>query len=151
MVGAPPSDELSNLAASIPQPGKVRFLQGLTTEQINASYSSARVLLFPSLEEGFGWPIVEAMASGCPVITTNIAPMTEIASKTTRLIPRMPSNIAERQAWAKAAAGILAEMVGLNGSDRENVVREGISNARRFGADTAIDDYEKIYLRVMQN
>ena len=58
MVGAPPPAQLLELADSIPSSGRVHFLAGLTNQQVNAAYSHARVLLFPSLEEGFGWPIV---------------------------------------------------------------------------------------------
>jgi glycosyltransferase involved in cell wall biosynthesis len=145
MIGAPPTEELTNLAASIPGPGKVHFLSGLTNEQVNAAYAHARVLLFPSLGEGFGWPIVEAMASACPVITTNIAPMTEVAGGTARLIPRMPVNGTEREGWARAAAGIVDEVVRLDEISRAQVIHQGRLNATRFDAETALNAYEKIY------
>jgi glycosyltransferase involved in cell wall biosynthesis len=74
MIGEKPREQLSKMAASIPGPGKVHFVSGLINEQVNAAYAHARVMLFPSLEEGFGWPIAEAMASGCPVIATDAAP-----------------------------------------------------------------------------
>jgi len=46
---------------------------------LQSLYSLASLLLFPSHHEGFGWPILEAMACGCPVITTERPPMTEVA------------------------------------------------------------------------
>ena len=49
---------------------QVKFLVGITGEQLCAAYSSAELLVFPSLAEGFGWPIAEAMACGCLVLTT---------------------------------------------------------------------------------
>jgi glycosyltransferase involved in cell wall biosynthesis len=149
MIGSPPTDQLLNLAASIPSPGKVHFLSGLTNEQVNAAYSHARVLLFPSLEEGFGWPIAEAMASGCPVITTNLAPMTEVAGGTARLIPRMPPNGTEQKTWARSAAGILDEVVRLNDNSRSKILHQGRLNAARFDTETALASYEKIYCRAM--
>jgi glycosyltransferase involved in cell wall biosynthesis len=151
MIGAPPPEELSRLAASIPSPGQVRFLTGFTNEQVNAAYAHARVLLFPSLEEGFGWPIVEAMASECPVITTDAAPMTEIAGETARLIPRMPANRADQKAWASSAARIVDELVRLNGSDRANLLQRGKMNAARFATAPAIEAYENIYSRVISD
>src|SRR5277367_2456092 len=53
----------------------------ISNEELRALYSGAIALLFPSREEGFGWPILEAQACGCPVITSNRPPMTEIAGE----------------------------------------------------------------------
>ena len=117
----------------------------MTNEQVNAAYSHARVLLFPSLEEGFGWPVIEAMASDCPVITTNAAPMTEIAGQSARLVPRMPGSETERSAWAKSVAGIMEEVINLNDNDRARMLQQGRWNAARFDPGTALSDYEKIY------
>jgi glycosyltransferase involved in cell wall biosynthesis len=47
-------------------------------DRIDNLYRSADCLLFPSRYEGFGWPIIEARALGCPIITSNIPPMSEI-------------------------------------------------------------------------
>ena len=48
-------------------------------EDLRSLYSGAAALLFPSLYEGFGWPLIEAQSCGCPVITSNRSPMTEVA------------------------------------------------------------------------
>jgi glycosyltransferase involved in cell wall biosynthesis len=147
MIGSPPTEQLLNLAASIPNPGKIHFLSGLTNEQVNAAYSHARVLLFPSLGEGFGWPVAEAMAAECPVITTNIAPLTEVAGGTARLIPRMPASGTEREMWARSAAGILDEVVSLKESNWAKILHQGRLNAERFDTETALASYERIYSR----
>jgi glycosyltransferase involved in cell wall biosynthesis len=55
-------------------------------EQLRALYTGAPALLFPSLEEGFGWLILEAQACGCPVITIARPPMTEAAGGAAILI-----------------------------------------------------------------
>jgi glycosyltransferase involved in cell wall biosynthesis len=149
MAGAPPDEALSKLAASIPAPGKVQFLSGLANEQINAAYSYAQVLLFPSLEEGFGWPIAEAMASGCPVITTNAAPMTEVAGTAAYLIPRMPTAENEQKTWAQSSAKVLNEVINLDENVRAKVVENGKLNAERFSTNKALDAYKEIYQRVI--
>jgi glycosyltransferase involved in cell wall biosynthesis len=149
MIGAPPPGPLLNLALSIPAPGKVHFLSGFTNEQVNAAYSHARVLLFPSLEEGFGWPIVEAMISGCPVITTDVTPLTEVAGGRARLIPRMPANQAEGAIWARSAAMVLGQVIQMSESERADYLNEARLNAARFDTETALNSYERIYLQAM--
>src|SRR5207253_10066375 len=89
--------------------GSVRFLTGLPTEAVQAAYSLAAVMLFPSLEEGFGWPIIEAMACGAPVLTTNRAPMTEIGGNQVQLLEPMASG--DMEGWAQRGADMLAEML----------------------------------------
>lgn len=58
---------------------KVRFTGPLSDEALAAVYRGAVALLFPSLYEGFGLPIIEAMACGTPVLTSNITAMPEVA------------------------------------------------------------------------
>lgn len=150
MIGAPPTEELKNLAASVSSSGQVKFLTNLTNEQVNAAYSHARALIFPSLGEGFGWPIVEAMAAECPVITTNIPPMTEVAGGFARLIPRTPSRQSERAIWAKSSATTLAELIHQNESDRSDLLQKARQHSARFKTETALAAYEKIYTQVLQ-
>lgn len=60
-------------------------------------YSHAELLLFPSLLEGFGLPVVEAMACGCPVVTSDLDPMKELAGGTQLLAdPHSPRDIANQ-------------------------------------------------------
>ena len=53
------------------------FLQGTNTEELQAIYQMAEIMVYPSLYEGFGLPVLEAQASGCPVITSNISSLPE--------------------------------------------------------------------------
>ena len=57
---------------SIPNPSHVL---------LNLLYCKAHALLFPSFSEGFGWPLIEAQASGCPIIASNTTCIPEVASK----------------------------------------------------------------------
>ncbi len=65
-------------------------------EELQILYSNAIALLFPSFYEGFGLPLVEAMACACPVITSNISSMPEIAGNAGILVdPYQPEDIAQ--------------------------------------------------------
>jgi len=59
--------------------GEVRWLGYVPAEILPMLYSGARMLVYPSLYEGFGLPVLEAMASGIPVITSNQASLPEVA------------------------------------------------------------------------
>jgi len=79
----------------------------VTDDELRCLYSGAAALLFPSLQEGFGWPILEAQACGCPVITTNRGPMTEVAGEAAILLddPRDAEQAARAiaEGWPKLA------------------------------------------------
>ncbi len=59
--------------------GRVRMLGYVPDADLPAIYNMARALVFPSLYEGFGLPIIEAMACGTPVLTSNCSAMPEVA------------------------------------------------------------------------
>jgi len=65
-------------------------------EDLPALYSGASLFLFPSFYEGFGIPILEAMACGVPVITSNVSSMPEVAGDAAILVnPKSPEEIKE--------------------------------------------------------
>lgn len=149
MVGAPPSASLRAAAAHIPAPGQVQFVIRPPVEVLEAAYSSAAVLLFPSLAEGFGWPIIEAMASGCPVFTTHAAPMTEVGGSVADYLPPMPDT-ADTQAWAQACAERLQLVLARSPQERTQKRADGIRHARGFSAEAAMQDYLVVYRQVVQ-
>ena len=55
-------------------------------EDLSLLYSAAAVFAYPSLAEGFGLPVVEAMACGAPVITSNVSSLPEVAGDAARLV-----------------------------------------------------------------
>jgi len=70
-----PDDDGRAMAASTGAP--VRVYRDLTREQVTDVYNAADVLLFPSIYEGFGWPPLEAMACGVPVVTSTAPALME--------------------------------------------------------------------------
>ena len=64
----------------------VKLLDYVTREETVALMQAADALIFPSLHEGFGLPILEAMAVGCPVVTSNVSAMPEVAGDAALLI-----------------------------------------------------------------
>ena len=95
---------LHALADELGIAGEVVWTGGLPLDQTVAFYRAADVFVYPSLNETFGLPILEAMASGCPVVTSNITAMPETAGGAAVLCdPSDPASIAA--AVLEAAAG----------------------------------------------
>lgn len=65
---------------------KVHFIGYVDGDDIATLYSLAKIFVFPSLYEGFGMPPLEAMASGCPVITSNVSSLPEVVGNAAMLI-----------------------------------------------------------------
>jgi glycosyltransferase involved in cell wall biosynthesis len=87
--------ELNALAAELGIKDDVVFVGGVSLEETVNFYRAADVFVYPSLNETFGLPILEAMACGCPVVTSNVSAMPETAGGAAVLAdPRAPASIA---------------------------------------------------------
>jgi glycosyltransferase involved in cell wall biosynthesis len=103
-----------------------------SNEVLNALYAKAEALLFPSLYEGFGLPIIEAQAAGCPVFTSNSAPMSEVGGEAALYFdPREP----------KSAAQVIAT----GWQEREQMRTKGYKNIERFTTEAMLDAYIQAY------
>jgi len=115
---------------------RIRILKDMSHEQLRALYCGAVGLLFPSLQEGFGWPVIEAQACGCPVFTSDLPPLNEIGSAAAVYVdPRDPAAIARAIA---AAAPRLADMR-----------RQGVDNAAKFAPGLMAAHFVSAYRRVI--
>jgi glycosyltransferase involved in cell wall biosynthesis len=135
--------------AAVPPQGQVLQLPGLAPEVLEAAYAQARALLFPSHAEGFGWPIVEAQACGCPVVTTDDTPMTEVGGPNALYLPRLRIGD-DVQAWAAHGAARLQRLLDAGAGEAAARRQAGLDWAARFGADRAIDAYLRIYHDVLR-
>jgi len=134
MVGKPWTAEMRRFVLQHEMSDVTTELSGVANEDLRALYSTATMMLFPSLQEGFGWPIVEAQACGCPVATSSRPPMDEVAGDAAIYID--PEN-------PESAAAALR-----NALDRVADMREPcLLNAARFRSGM-IDRYLSVYKRV---
>ncbi len=148
LIGTQPNQPLKNAYTQSEYQTDITFLIGVDDRDIRDFYGTASILLFPSLAEGFGWPIIEAMASGCPVITSDEPPMNEVGGDAAKYIRRRPSGSRESQRqWAEEAAGVLNEL--LHNPDSQERIDKGLRNAERFNSEKALNQIENIYKRVL--
>jgi len=102
--------------------GRVLFPGYVLNEDKAALLSGALAFVFPSLYEGFGLPVLEAQACGCPVITSNTSSLSEVAGDAALLVdPSDTSAIAEGM-----------QRIATDPALRESLIERGLANARRF-------------------
>jgi glycosyltransferase involved in cell wall biosynthesis len=116
------ADVVRKRAAQSDMKFAVRFLDYVQETEMPVFYSLATLFVYPSLYEGFGLPVLEAMAAGCPVITSNQSSLPEVTGSAAKLID--PKNQVE----------IADAMVQLMESDedREHFRGLGVKRAREF-------------------
>lgn len=117
---------------------RIYFL-GFTPEKIVADlYNIARVFVYPSFYEGFGLPILEAQACGCPVITSNVSSMPEVAGSSGILIN--PNNVNE-------IADAIFKVIS-NKKFRYKLIKKGYENLKRFSWKKCAEETLKVYEEV---
>jgi glycosyltransferase involved in cell wall biosynthesis len=104
-------------------------------EDLPALYSGAAAFAFPSLYEGFGLPILEAMACGTPVVTSNVSSLPEVAGDTALMVD--PTDL----------EGLTAALRRLLDDEnlRQRLVAGGLKRAREFSWDRAAQNLKNIY------
>lgn len=101
---------------------RIKFLGFLTEEELVDYYNNASLYLFPSLYEGFGLPILEAQACGCPVLTSNVSSCTEVAENS--------AHIVDPYSTEEIRDGILKIID--DDEYRKELIRKGRINVKRF-------------------
>lgn len=133
---SPVDEALARLALG----ARVRFLGPLAADDVAVLYSHAAVFAFPSLYEGFGLPLLEAMACGAPVVASNAGPMPEVVGNAGILLP--PEN---PRAWADALGQLISDPAA-----RSSLVQRGHEQAARFSWRTTATLTRAAYLGAVE-
>jgi glycosyltransferase involved in cell wall biosynthesis len=113
---------------------RVVQLKDASDQLLEALYNRAIALLFPSFSEGFGWPIIEAQACGCPVVCSDLAPLPEAAGDA-----GIFRDVQDEQGFAD-------DLLRMNDPrERAASSERSLGNAERFSAQKMISRYLDIY------
>jgi len=114
------------------QSSEIIFTGYVSNNELSALYSGAFCLVYPSLYEGFGQPILEAFICGCPVVTANVSSMPEVAGKAAVLVnPRSVKDIAR---------GIKEAI-----EKKERLIKAGLNRAKQFSWEKAARETLEVY------
>ena len=131
----PWNKDLRNVLKEIDNDKRFIKLGFISEEEIVKIYNSATVLLMPSLDEGFGLPVLEAMSSGCPVITSREGSLPEVGGDAVLY--------ADANSVDSIAEGI--EKLLKDERLREELSQKGFVQAKKFSLEKTINNLVRIY------
>lgn len=133
-------DSLATAIDALNLRGRVQMTGYIADELLPALYSQAEVFVYPSIYEGFGLPVLEAMACGAPVITSNVSSLPEVAGDAALLVD--PHDVGK----LAAAIQTLLEAPG----QRQRRQEAGLVRARAFSWARCAFDTVNVYRAVLE-
>lgn len=134
------AEEILDRVKASPAATRIRVTGYVTTDELAFWYSRASVFAFPSLDEGFGIPVLEAMAAGVPVITSNGSALPEVAGDAALLVnPESTEELAEA-----------LRSLTRNEDLRQRLTQRGRERAKLFTWEKAVRETWDAYGRVLR-
>ncbi len=106
---------------------------------LEALYNRAFAFIYPSRSEGFGWPIIEAQACGCPVVTSNCGPCPEVAG-----LGAFVNDVADENGFAASILRLKEE------DERRKLIQAGFLNLKNYDMEKTVSSYLNIYEELMK-
>jgi glycosyltransferase involved in cell wall biosynthesis len=133
------SEEILARIAGSPAAGRISVLGYISPAELAGWYARCSIFAFPSLDEGFGMPVLEAMAAGAPVLTSNRSALPEVAGDAALLVD--PEN-------AEALGQALRDLTESEDL-RRDLARRGSLRAQLFGWEKAVRATWEVYRQIL--
>lgn len=139
-IDAKSSRRYSGLVGKLGLDGSVIFRGYVSDEELRTAYSKARLFLLPSLYEGFGLPVTEAMACGTPVVCSGTTSLPEVAGDAALFVnPEDPRDIASKISLCLTDDAL-----------REEMSRKGLLRAKRFDWDSSARSLISVFSKISE-
>ncbi len=129
-----------DLAKASPYKDDIQFINFVDQHDLNAIYSAAQIFVFPSLSEGFGLPVIEAMAAGTPVITSNTTSLPEVVGQAGILVDPL-----DTEKLAQVMHQVLSDK-----NLRKDLINKGLGQAKKFNWAKTAEQTKKIYFELIK-
>lgn len=134
------TEELERRLAPLERGGQIKRLGYIPQEDLPLIYTGAHAFAFPSLYEGFGLPVLEALASGTPTLTSNRSSLSEVAGDAALLVDPEDVDV--------LTAGL--ERLLTDAEWRTQAVERGLRQARQFSWERCVDETVTVYQRALE-
>lgn len=138
--GGPLTKGESAFLSEKPGDGKYSHLMGISNKEVNTIYNHALCLLYPSLYEGFGIPVVEAQKAGCPVICANSSSIPEVAGAGAYILDDISQ---------ESISDTIKQIIKFP-SERERIIQRGFRNADNFSWDKCYLETRRVYQEIAE-
>lgn len=134
IIGEKLNEKESNLVENNIEARNVTVLSGINNEKLNYLYNRGFALIYPSSYEGFGIPLLEAMKTGLPFVSSDNSSLSEVAGEAGIIIKEItPQSIYEG-------------LISLENKElREKVIKRGFLQAEKFSWDKTFEEYYQFY------
>lgn len=140
MAGPSPSAQIQELVDEHNLGDRIDFRCEPSDNEVIKLYENASALVFPSLYEGFGWPPIEAMALGCPVVCSDGGSLREVVGNAALVSP-----VGDENAMAANLERILTDQ-----SQSSRLIKRGLEHARLYTLERFAQQLKAVYLDVLE-